>query len=93
MVSSDRRQNNTAGGQRGRPCARAPIGRRLDARISLNAGGLAVEEFLCRLLRGREKSPRLLHGRYLPTGLVVMALRNASGEAMVEMVSVPSPTP
>jgi hypothetical protein len=30
---------------------------------------------------------------YVPTGLVVMALRNASGEAMVEMVSVPSPTP
>ena len=30
---------------------------------------------------------------YVPTGLVVMALRNASGEAMVEMVCVPSPTP
>ncbi len=30
---------------------------------------------------------------YMPTGLVVMALRNASGEAMVEMVCVPSPTP
>jgi hypothetical protein len=30
---------------------------------------------------------------YVPTGLVVMALRNASGEAMVEMVCEPSPTP
>ena len=30
---------------------------------------------------------------YVPTGLVVMALRNASGEVTVEMVSVPSPTP
>ena len=30
---------------------------------------------------------------YMPTGLVVMALRNASGEAMVEMVCVRSPTP
>jgi hypothetical protein len=27
------------------------------------------------------------------TGLVVMALRNASGEVMVVMVRVPSPTP
>ena len=32
-------------------------------------------------------------GDYVPTGLVVMALRNASGEVMVVMVSVPSPTP
>ena len=30
---------------------------------------------------------------YVPTGLVVMALRNASGEVIVEMVWVPSPTP
>jgi hypothetical protein len=30
---------------------------------------------------------------YVPIGLVVMALRNASGEAIVEMVWVPSPTP
>ena len=30
---------------------------------------------------------------YVPAGLVVMALRNASGEVTVEMVSVPSPTP
>lgn len=30
---------------------------------------------------------------YVPTGVVVMALRKASGEAMVEMVCVPSPTP
>jgi hypothetical protein len=32
-------------------------------------------------------------GDYVPTGLVVMALRNASGEAMVEMVCMPSPEP
>ena len=30
---------------------------------------------------------------YLPTVLVVMALRNASGEVTVEMICVPSPTP
>jgi hypothetical protein len=30
---------------------------------------------------------------YDPTRLVVMALRNASGEVTVEIVSVPSPTP
>ena len=30
---------------------------------------------------------------YVPTGLVVMALRNARGEVTVEMVCVPSPTP
>ncbi|MET4086468.1 hypothetical protein ABIC08_009141 [Bradyrhizobium sp. RT9b] len=30
---------------------------------------------------------------YVPTGLVVMALRNARGELTVEMVCVPSPTP
>ena len=43
------------------------------------------------LLRGRHLSHHAVI--YVPTGLVVMALRNASGEAMVEMVSVPSPTP
>jgi len=40
--------------------------------------------------RGRSDDSKAI---YVPTGLVVMALRNASGEAMVEMVSVPSPTP
>ena len=43
------------------------------------------------LLRGRRLSHHAVI--YVPTGLVVMALRNASGEAMVEMVCVPSPTP
>jgi hypothetical protein len=40
-------------------------------------------------------SDRLSHHAviYVPTGLVVMALRNASGEVTVEIVCVPSPTP
>ena len=43
------------------------------------------------LLRRQRLSHRAVI--YAPTGLVVMALRNASGDAMVEMVCVPSPTP
>ena len=43
------------------------------------------------LLRDRRLSHHAVI--YVPTGLVVMALRNASGEVTVEMVCVPSPTP
>jgi len=45
----------------------------------------------CFLLRDRRLSHHAVI--YVPTGLVVMALRNASGEVTVEMVCVPSPTP
>jgi len=53
-------------------------------------GGGKFRREACFLFEGSSSHHAVI---YVPTGLVVMALRNASGEAMVEMVCVPSPTP